>query len=218
MSNVECGVRPSRLEAGLDARVDAVLEQALSERRLVGAVVLVAKDGAPAYRRVAGWADREAGLSMWEDALFRLASVSKPIVSTAAMALAARRRLDLDEDIARWLPEFRARLADGAPARITPRQLLSHTAGLGYRFFEEDGDGPYARAGVSDGMDADGLTLTECHRLSDARGQQFCHGRERGNHHRVTKLAVRLSIRNRNSEAVTLRGLKSHQPGAFPRR
>lgn len=56
----------------------------------------------------------------------------------------------------------------------------------------------------------DGLTLTECHRLSDARGQQFCHGRERGNHHRITKLAVRLSIRNRNAEAVALRGLKSH--------
>lgn len=161
MSNVECGARPSRVEAGLEARMDAVLEQALSERRLVGAVVLAVKDGAPVYRRAAGWADREAGLPMREDALFRLASVSKPIVSTAAMVLAARQRLDLDEDIARWLPAFRPRLADGSPARITPRQLLSHTAGLGYRFFEADEDGPYARAGVSDGMDADGLSLTE---------------------------------------------------------
>ncbi|WP_081557003.1 serine hydrolase domain-containing protein [Chromobacterium haemolyticum] len=140
MSNVECGARPSRVEAGLEARMDAVLEQALSERRLVGAVVLAVKDGAPVYRRAAGWADREAGLPMREDALFRLASVSKPIVSTAAMVLAARQRLDLDEDIARWLPAFRPRLADGSPARITPRQLLSHTAGLGYRFFGYSGD------------------------------------------------------------------------------
>jgi CubicO group peptidase (beta-lactamase class C family) len=87
------------------------------------------------------------------DTLFRLASVSKPIVSTAAMVLAAQGRLDLDAGIERWLPAFRSRLADGRAARITARQLLSHTAGLGYRFLEADDDGPYARAGVSDGMD-----------------------------------------------------------------
>ncbi|KAB2894479.1 MAG: beta-lactamase family protein, partial [Burkholderiaceae bacterium] len=88
-------------------------------------------------------------------------SVSKPIVSTAALALVAQGRLGLDDGIDRWLPEFRPRLADGRPAQVTARQLLSHTAGLGYRFFEADADGPYARAGVSDGMDASGIGLEE---------------------------------------------------------
>lgn len=95
------------------------------------------------------------------DTVFRLASVSKPIVSTAALVLVAQGRLDLDQGIDAWLPEFQPRMPDGHPAHITTRQLLSHTAGLGYRFFEADPHGPYARAGVSDGMDASGISLDE---------------------------------------------------------
>lgn len=147
--------------SALSVRVGAVVRQALDERRLVGAVVLVMRDGEPVHEQADGLADRERGLPMAPDTIFRLASVSKPIVSTAALVLAARGRLDLDEGIERWLPGFRPRLADGRAARITARQLLSHTAGLGYRFLEADADGPHARAGVSDGMDAAGIGLAE---------------------------------------------------------
>ncbi|MVT01332.1 serine hydrolase [Enterobacter sp. 10-1] len=147
--------------APLSARIQAVVQQALDERRLVGVVVLAARDGALIHRQAAGWADRESRRMMTADALFRLASVSKPIVSTAALALVAQGRLSLDDSLDRWLPEFRPRLADGQPARIAVWQLLSHTAGLGYRFFEADANGPYAQAGVSDGMDASGISLAE---------------------------------------------------------
>lgn len=147
--------------ASLSARIQAVVQQALAERRLVGVVVLAARDGALIHRQAAGWADRESRRMMTADALFRLASVSKPIVSTAALALVAQGRLSLDDSLDRWLPEFRPRLADGQPARIAVWQLLSHTAGLGYRFFEADANGPYAQAGVSDGMDASGISLAE---------------------------------------------------------
>nr|WP_277626115.1 serine hydrolase domain-containing protein [Burkholderia cenocepacia] len=71
------------------------------------------------------------------------------------------REQQLDEPVARWLPAFTPTLADGTPANITLRHLLSHTAGLGYRFLEADADGPYARAGVSDGMDRASLSLAE---------------------------------------------------------
>ena len=152
--------------------VASAVQRAIDDHRLVGAVVLVARDGVEVHRQAAGLADRESGRAMTEDAIFRLASVSKPIVSTAALVLVAQGRLDLDEDIARWLPHFRPHLPDGGVARITARQLLSHTAGLGYRFREPvDGsvDGPagraaqgaYARAAVSDGMDAAGVSLEE---------------------------------------------------------
>jgi len=144
-----------------DSAIDSVIDSAFSERRLVGAVVMVARHGQPVYQRAAGFADRETGQAMQHDTLFRLASVSKPIISTAAMVLVGQGKMALDDDIARWLPEFQPRLADGSPARISVRQLLSHTAGLGYRFFEADEHGPYALAGVSDGMDHSGLTLTE---------------------------------------------------------
>ncbi|QPF74641.1 beta-lactamase family protein [Roseateles sp. DAIF2] len=142
------------------APVRTVVRQALDQRRLVGAVVLVARDGELIHQQAAGFADREDARPMALDSIFRLASVSKPIVSAAALVLVAQGRLELDHDIGRWLPEFRPRLADGSPARISARQLLSHRAGLGYRFFEADADGPYARAGVSDGMDdASGIDL-----------------------------------------------------------
>ncbi|MCR4160129.1 beta-lactamase family protein [Kerstersia gyiorum] len=141
--------------------IQAVVQQALDEQRLVGAVLLVARSGELLYQHAAGWRDREAGLPMSVDTVFRLASVSKPIVSVAALALVAQGKLALDDGIAQWLPGFRPRLADGREAVLTPRQLLSHTAGLGYRFFEADALGPYALAGVSDGMDASGISLAE---------------------------------------------------------
>ncbi|MEQ9848356.1 serine hydrolase domain-containing protein [Pectobacterium brasiliense] len=147
--------------APLSARIQAVVQQALDDERLVGAVVLVARNGELIHQQAAGWADRESARPMALDAIFRLASVSKPIVSVAALVLVVQGRLDLDEDITRWMPTFQLRLADGSPARVTARQLLSHTAGLGYRFFETHADGPYAQAGVSDGMDASGISLTE---------------------------------------------------------
>lgn len=155
--SLHTGVAPAQLSA----RIQAAVQRALDERRLVGAVVLVSRDGALIHRQAAGWADRESGRTMAADAVFRLASVSKPIVSTAALVLVAQGRLSLDDSLERWLPEFRPLLPDGQPARIAVRQLLSHTAGLGYRFFEADANGPYARAGVSDGMDASGISLAE---------------------------------------------------------
>jgi CubicO group peptidase (beta-lactamase class C family) len=136
----------------LPQSLDSVIDQALAERRLVGAVILIAQDGERIYHRAAGLADREAGRPMHKDALFRLASVSKPIVSAAALTLIAQGRLRLDDRVDQWLPAFRPRLPDGTVPDITIRHLMTHTAGLSYRFFQPEG-GFYARAGVSDGMD-----------------------------------------------------------------
>jgi CubicO group peptidase (beta-lactamase class C family) len=101
---------------------------------------------------------------MQQSALFRLASVSKPIVTTAAMVLVEQGRLGLDDAVQRWLPDFRPTLPNGQAAEISVRQLMTHTAGLGYRFLETDAadtHGPYARAGVSDGMDGADISLAE---------------------------------------------------------
>ncbi|WP_144109515.1 serine hydrolase domain-containing protein [Paraburkholderia sp. BCC1886] len=148
-------------DTALAARVDAVLFRAIEAQRLVGAVVLIARDGQLVYRRAAGLADRESQTPMSEDTHFRLASVSKPIVSTAAMVLVAQGKLSLEDDVTRWLPDFRPALADGTVPAITVRHLLTHTAGLAYRFAEADANGPYARAGISDGLDGATLTLAE---------------------------------------------------------
>lgn len=137
------------------------LLQQVHPQRLVGAVVLVREHGALRHASATGLADRESATPMQRDQLFRLASVSKPLLSTVILGLVAEGVLDLDAPVQRWLRDFRPALADGSTPAISLRQLLSHSSGLGYRFLEADAKGPYARAGVSDGMDANPLTLTE---------------------------------------------------------
>jgi CubicO group peptidase (beta-lactamase class C family) len=150
----------ARPDQALAARLDGVIDRAIAQHRLVGAVVLVAREGRVVYARAAGAADREAGRPMREDALFRLASLTKPMVTAAAMRLVETGRLGLDRPVTDWLPDFRPALADGRRPPITLRQLLTHTSGLGYRFLDPEG-GPYHQAQVSDGLDQPGLGLDE---------------------------------------------------------
>jgi CubicO group peptidase (beta-lactamase class C family) len=144
----------------LAAEADRVIDQALSSGRIVGAVSLIARDGKVVYQRAAGLADREAGRSMQLDTLFRLASLTKPIVSTAAMVLIERGQLALDDLVTRWLPDFRPALPNGERPPITVRQLLTHTSGLNYGFLQAPGSN-YHRTGISDGLDAPGRSIED---------------------------------------------------------
>ncbi len=137
------------------------LLQQVHPQRLVGAVVLVREHGALRHASATGLADRESATPLQRDQLFRLASVSKPLLTTVILGLVAEGVLDLDAPVQRWLRDFRPALADGSTPAISLRQLLSHSSGLGYRFLEADAKGPYARAGVSDGMDANPLSLAD---------------------------------------------------------
>lgn len=157
------GETPPAVPAGsasLASDLDAAIDGALTQKRLVGVVVLVAHDGRIIYHRAAGFADREAGTPMREDTIFRLASVSKAYTAMAAATLLEQGTLHLDDPVTKWLPEFTPRLPDGGPAEITIRQLLSHTAGLDYGFAQRL-DGPYHLTGISDGLDISGLSLEE---------------------------------------------------------
>ena len=175
---VLCGVAAQADSIALKQKVDAVIDQAIAEKRLVGAVVLVAQDGKLVYERAAGQVDRESGKPMRADALFRFSSVSKPVVTVAALALVDGKKLTLDDPVTKWLPDFKPKLADGTTPTITVRQLLTHTAGLGYKFMEK-ADGPYHKAQVSDGFDDVKIGLAEEMRrlasvpLLDAPGSQW---------------------------------------------
>jgi len=147
-------------DADLAARLDPILARAIAQQRIVGTVVLVARQGRVVYQRSAGFADREAQRPMREDQLFRFASLTKPLVAVTALRLADQGQLDLQAPVSRYLPYFTPRLADGTPAEPTLAQLLSHTSGLHYGFGEEQ-DGPYHQAGVSDGLDDARISLDE---------------------------------------------------------
>jgi CubicO group peptidase (beta-lactamase class C family) len=141
-------------------QVSAVIAGALREQRLVGTVVLIAQGGKTVLARAMGYADREEGRPVREDSIFLFSSLTKPIVSAAAMVLMDRGVLHLDDPVSHWLPEFRPKMVDGTEPTITVRHLLTHTAGLTYGLSQPVG-GPYDRAGVSDGLADPGLSIDE---------------------------------------------------------
>jgi CubicO group peptidase (beta-lactamase class C family) len=116
---------------GLVERVDAAIDAALV-RRIVGCVVLVRRDGEEIYARAAGLADREANGAMNRDAIFRLASVTKPIVATAVLRMVDLGLLGLDDPVTKVLPWFTPRAPDGTVPPIVIRHLLTHTSGITY--------------------------------------------------------------------------------------
>jgi CubicO group peptidase (beta-lactamase class C family) len=116
---------------------------------LPGAVLLIAVGDKIAYLQAVGFQDREKKIPMKTDAIFRLASMTKPVVSVAAMTLVEEGKLDLDAPVSQYLPEF-ADLKVGVettdPATGKPtltlepqkrpmivQDLLRHTAGFGLR-------------------------------------------------------------------------------------
>ena len=145
-------------------RLDAVVDRWVSQQKIVGVVALVARDGELVYRRAAGYADREAAIPVREDTIFRIASMTKAIVSATALALVEEGKLSLDDTVANWLPYFTPRLADGRQPDITIRQLMTHTSGLSYVFLEPEGN-VYQTQGVLMGLENTGATLE--HALRD---------------------------------------------------
>ncbi len=147
-------------DSALAKRLDAVIDAALAERRIVGGQILVARDGETAYARAAGHADRETGAPMRRDTILRYASLSKPVVTVAALALAEEGVVDLDAPVTRYLPDFRPKMQDGSEPVITLRHLLTHTSGLTYDFMEPP-ESAYHVTGISNGFDTPGVTMEE---------------------------------------------------------
>lgn len=148
-----------RPDPALAAKLDPLIDAAIADGRLAGGVCLVARDGALVYARAAGKADIEADRAMERNAIFRASSLTKPIVTAAALALVEDGTLKLEDPVTKFLPDFKPQW-DGQAPPITIFQLLTHTAGLSYGFMQPV-DGPYLQLGVSDGMDQPGLGFTE---------------------------------------------------------
>ena len=128
-------------------RIDAWMRDHVERQRLAGVSVLVQRRGRVAYFGSCGKprADADEAQRLQPDTIFRIYSMTKPITSVAAMMLYEEGRFQLDDPIAKFLPEFTEMQvwAGGdldhprlEPARslITVRQLLTHTAGFSYDF------------------------------------------------------------------------------------
>ena len=141
-------------------RIDRALQRYVDENRIGGAVALVLRDGQPVYERAVGWSDKEAGRRMTTDTIFRIASQTKAITSTAILSLVEEGKLTLTDPVGRVIPQFaKTTVASGGsivPAKraITIRDLLTHTAGISYGTepaiasqYEAKGLGPAAGLG-----------------------------------------------------------------------
>lgn len=125
--------------AALDAAT-ALLQRAVDDHVTAGVVAMMARNGRLAYSVARGQQDLATQAPMTERSLFRIYSMTKPVTAVAVMMLVEERRLDLDDAVAKWLPEFSTvvvRNADGStrpPSRaVTVRDLLLHVAGLEHR-------------------------------------------------------------------------------------
>ncbi|MBM3643352.1 MAG: beta-lactamase family protein [Alphaproteobacteria bacterium] len=123
------------------------MREGVTNNELPGAVVLIARNGKIAHFGSYGHRDKDAGVAMTNDTIFRIASMTKPVVSVATLMLMERGKLTLQDPVSRFIPEFadtkvavRKEKADGtveweqAPQRrpMTVQDLLRHTSGLTY--------------------------------------------------------------------------------------
>ena len=162
-------MKVSRFSANVGQAINKVNQYAIDKKHIVGSVVMVAKEGQIIYQQASGYADKEQKLTMQVDSQFLLSSVTKPIVSAAALYLAEKGLLKLDSPVTDYLPYFTPKLENGQQPVITLHHLLTHSAGLKYRFCEPHGEGIYNTLQISDGFDQIATDLDEnLHRLSKA--------------------------------------------------
>jgi CubicO group peptidase (beta-lactamase class C family) len=141
------GLSSSRLQ-----RLDRVMQEYVDTQRVSGLVTILVRNGKVAELAAYGKRDVEANAPMQKDTIFRIASISKAVTSVAVMMLVEEGRIGLSDPVSKFIPRFKrttvivpppAGAIPGSPASIVPakreitiRDLLTHTAGIGY------GDGP----------------------------------------------------------------------------
>ncbi len=167
------GMSAERLE-----RVGNVIQKAVDDGEVAGAAGLIVRRGEVAWSGAFGMADREAGRPMRTDDMFRIVSMTKAVTSTAVLILYEEGHFQLDDPIARYLPEFDREMRvvsdDGetlvpATVPITIRHLLTHTSGLSYGFINDELAPYYESAGVTDGVGDNRITSAEnIRRLAEA--------------------------------------------------
>jgi CubicO group peptidase (beta-lactamase class C family) len=138
----EVGLSSQRLD-----RIDAVLKDDVEKGKLAGATLLIARKGKVAYFKTFGMQNKEAGISMEKDSIFRIYSMTKPFVSVATMILMEEGKLRLSDPVSKYIPAFKdvqvavyGKDAEGKDTVTTEKpttvmtvfHLLTHTSGLTY--------------------------------------------------------------------------------------
>ena len=157
-------------------RIDAMCREAVKDGEVPGIVTLVARHGKIVFHEAYGMADNQSDRKMKKDDIFRIASQSKAITSTAVMMLWEEGKFRLDDPISDFIPEFKnprvltgfsyrdtSYTSEPADKEITIRHLLTHTSGIGYGVI--DGDERfrmiYEKAGITDLFTTEDISIEE---------------------------------------------------------
>ena len=157
------------------ALIDNMLIHSMEENQIPGAVALIARNGKIVYYKAFGMAENETKRSLKRDDIFRIASQTKAITSTAVMMLWEEGKFRLDDPISKYIPEFEnAQILDSlyerdttyttnpAKEQITIRHLLTHTSGIGYGFIDNDEFRKiYQKTGIIDAFTTEPITIEE---------------------------------------------------------
>jgi CubicO group peptidase (beta-lactamase class C family) len=129
-------------KAGLDpkvlAKLDAIMQAHCGAKNVAGIIALVNRNGQRGYSETFGFHDIEAKKAMQKDGIFRIMSMTKPVIAVVALTLFDEGKFKLDDPISKFLPEWKEpKVMEGGklvPAKnpITPRMLMSHSSGLFY--------------------------------------------------------------------------------------
>ncbi|MEW6359932.1 MAG: serine hydrolase [Planctomycetota bacterium] len=149
------------------ARIDIEMQRHVAAKNVAGAVALIHHNGQRGYFEAFGMQDIEAARPMPKDAIFRLMSMTKPIIAVAALTLLDEGKFTLDEPISKHLPEWaEPKVLEGgklvpAKSAITPRMLMSHSSGLYYGNLEGAPEGGDVAAMAYQAMRGKRTTLKE---------------------------------------------------------
>ncbi len=164
------------VEYGLDeeetAQIEAHIQWAIDSALISGAVALIARNDKIIYQKAFGFSDREKSEAMSLDNIFRLASMSKPITSTAVMQLIEQGKLSTDDPLSKFIPEFaevevletfneKDSTFTSVPIEreITVHHLLTHTSGIPYAVFHPLAGAIYPRYDFVEAWTKDARTL-----------------------------------------------------------
>lgn len=150
------GLSPAALE-----RIDLALQAFVDSGAVSGIYAVIARHGHIGYERTFGRMDLARGTPMRPDAIFRIYSMTKPVIAAGVLRLVDQGRLDLDDPVSKYIPSFAnvqvfaGGTADQPVLRapdtpVTVRQLLNHTSGLAYGLTPGPVDTIFARAQLYD--------------------------------------------------------------------
>jgi CubicO group peptidase (beta-lactamase class C family) len=156
-------------------RLDRFLQAYVDQARMNGATALVARNGKIVYYKAFGNADIFNRKPMRKDHIFRIASMTKPVISVAAMMLYEEGKFNLDDPLSKYIPAFKSpkvitsfNATDTsfttvpAKSEITVRQILNHTSGIGYaQIGSGEANALYYKYGINGGIGTPGSSLKE---------------------------------------------------------